>query len=232
MSNKTPQTVIKKERKGSIHFDIPLSEEQKEAKAKIMVHTLSILDSKPGSSKTFLAVNVALDLLFSKEIDKIYMTRPPITLSQFDLGAIPGGVQEKLSEFSLPFVDAMLANYSNSPAKLNKITKIQEENQVEFLSLAHIRGRNLGDSKTRCVVIVDEAQSCNPETMYAILTRLGENSKMILTCDLNQNDSKGKSGMVRLLEIKDKIKSTTYIQLLENYRSEFVQSINLHWFPQ
>lgn len=220
----------KKVRKNPIKFDIPLSEEQKEAKRQMLIHTCSILDGEPGASKTFLAVNVALDLLFTKQINKIYMTRPPLELKQFNLGALPGALNEKIQEFALPFFDAMKANYSSDTAKVNKINKIIEDKQVEFLSLAHIRGRNLGSVNDPCVIILDEAQSCDEETMYAVLTRLGENSKLFLTCDLNQNDSKSKSGMVKLLKIKDDILDTCYIRLLDNYRSKFVQSINRNWF--
>jgi len=231
MSIKT-QSLEKKERKGPISFDVTLSEEQKEAKRQMLSHTCTILDGEPGASKTFIAVNVALDMLFSKQINKIYMTRPPLELKQFNLGALPGLLGEKIAEFALPFYDAMKANYSNSPAKLAKLTKIVEEKQVEFLSLAHVRGRNLGTVTEPCVLIVDEAQSCNEDTLYAILTRLGEGSKLFLTCDLNQNDANGKSGMVRLLAIKDNILDTTYIRLENNYRSAFVQSINKYWFPR
>jgi len=220
----------KKVRKNPIKFDITLSEEQKEAKRNMFVNTCSILDGEPGASKTFLAVNVALDLLFRKEIDKIYMTRPPLELKQFNLGALPGELSEKISEFSLPFFDAIKANYNNDASKVNKINKIIEEKQIEFLSLAHIRGRNLGSQNSPCVVIVDEAQSCDEDTMYAILTRVGENSKIFLTCDLNQNDAKQNSGMKKLLNIKDDILSTYYVKLIDNYRSKFVQSINKNWF--
>jgi len=224
---------IKKVRKGDISFDLPLSEEQKEAKRLILSNTCTILDGSPGASKTFVAINAALDLLFRKEIDRIYLTRPPIELSQFSkFGALPGDATEKNNVYMGPFLDAINANYSNSPAKKNRITKALENREIVFEPLPFIRGKNLGPANEICVVILDEGQSCDGDTLYAILTRISEGSRLIITCDLKQQDNKGASGMKRLLAIKDKILSTAYIKLLKNYRSEFVQSINEHWFDK
>jgi predicted ribonuclease YlaK len=223
----------KKVRKGDISFDLPLSDEQKEAKRLILKNTCTILDGSPGASKTFIAINAALDLLFRKEIDKIYLTRPPVELAQFSkFGALPGDKDEKNQVYMGPFLDAINANYSNSPAKKNRIAKALENKEIVFQALPFVRGHNLGPANEICVVILDEGQSCDEDTMYAILTRISEGSRLIITCDLNQNDSKNKSGMERLLEIKDKILNTAYIKLLKNYRSEFVQSINEHWFKK
>jgi predicted ribonuclease YlaK len=221
----------KKVRKGAISFDITLSEEQKEAKRLILKSTCTILDGQPGSSKTTISMNAALDLLFQKEIQKIYLTRPPIELAQFkNFGALPGDKKEKNDVYMQPFIDAINANYSNSPAKKNRITKAFENQEIVFEPLPFIRGRNLGSATERCVVILDEGQSCDEDTMYAILTRISEGSKLIITCDLAQNDSRTKSGMIKLIQKKDKILETSYIKLLQNYRSKFVQSINEHWF--
>lgn len=223
----------KKVRKGAISFDLPLSEEQKEAKRLILHNTCTILDGSPGASKTFVAINAALDLLFCKQIDKIYLTRPPVALSQFkDFGALPGSKEEKNEAYMGPFLDAINANYSNSAAKKNRITKAFENGEIVFQPMPFIRGHNLGPANEVCVVILDEGQSCDEDTMYAILTRISEGSRLIITCDLKQQDNKNTSGMKRLLEVKDKIKSTGYIKLLKNYRSEFVQSVNEHWFKE
>jgi phosphate starvation-inducible protein PhoH len=221
----------KKIRKGVISFDIPLSDEQKEAKRLILKNTCTILDGQPGAAKTFTAMNSALDLLFCKEIDKIYLTRPPIELAQFSkFGALPGDVQAKNDIYMSPFIDAINANYSNSTAKKTRIAKAFENKEIVFEPLPFIRGKNLGPAGERCVVILDEGQSCDEDTMYAILTRISEGSKLIITCDLGQNDSKSKSGMEKLILKKDKILNTAYIKLLQNYRSAFVQSVNKYWF--
>lgn len=222
---------LKKKRKGDIQFDITLSAEQKEAKAIMISSICTILDGSPGTSKSTLSMNVALDLLFRGEINKIYCTRPPIELTQFSkFGAIPGTEKDKNAVYMEPFLDAIKANYSNGQAKRNRIQKALETEEIVFLPMPYLRGRNLGNIHQPCVVLVDEAQSCDMDTMYAILTRLGEGSKMFLTMDANQADHKGYSGGSRLLNIVDKVEGLEHVKLTYNYRSKFVQAINDVWF--
>jgi len=221
----------KKKRKNPIKFDITLSEEQKAAKAIMLNATCVILDGSPGTSKSTLSMNVALDLLFRGEIDKVYCTRPPIELKQFSkFGAIPGTEKDKNAVYMQPFMDAILANYSNSQMKKTKIEKLIQEEKIVFLPMPYLRGKNLGTPNERVVVLVDESQSCDLDTMYAVLTRLGEGSKMFLTMDLNQADHIGKSGGERLSKLVGKVNGLELIKLTQNYRSEFVQAINREWF--
>jgi len=225
------QAHSKKKRKSPIKFDITLTQEQKEAKSIMLTSTCSILNGSPGTSKSTLSMNVALDLLFRGEIQKIYCTRPPVELSQFaNFGAIPGTEQDKNAVYMQPFLDAIKANYSNGAAKINRINKAINDDEIVFLPMPYLRGRNLGDSMETVAVLVDEGQSCDPHTMYALLTRLGEGSKMFITMDIKQADHKGKSGGEKLLEIVDKIEGLEYIELLQNYRSKFVQLINKYWW--
>jgi len=230
-NNPAPINTAKKRRKGPIKFDITLSEEQKKIKAIMLSSICTILDGSPGTSKSTLSMNVALDLLFKGEIQKIYCTRPPIELSQFTkFGAIPGTAKDKNDVYMQPFMDAIKVNYNNGTAKQTKITKCIENEQIVFLPMPYLRGRNLGTNNEKCAVLVDEGQSCDMDTMYAILTRLGEGSKMFITMDLNQADNKGKSGGERLYKIADKIKGLEICKLEHNYRSKFVQDINKYWF--
>ncbi len=221
----------KKKRKGPIKFDIQLSDEQKVTKAVMLNSICTILDGSPGTSKSTLSMNVALDLLFRGEIQKVYCTRPPIELSQFSkFGAIPGTEKDKNQVYMQPFMDAIKVNYSNGQAKINKIEKLIEQEIIVFLPMPYLRGRNLGTKNEKCVVLVDEGQSCDNDTMYAILTRLGEGSKMFITLDLNQCDQNSKSGGERLMEIRDHVEGLDYVKLEKNYRSKFVQQINSCWF--
>jgi len=223
----------KKKRKSPIKFDIVLSEEQKAAKAIMLNSICAILDGSPGTSKSTLSMNVALDLLFRGEIHKIYCTRPPIELKQFsNFGALPGTEKDKNAAYMQPFMDAILANYGNTNAKKTKIQKCIEDELIVFLPMPFLRGKNLGTKDEKVVVLVDESQSCDTDTMYAVLTRLGEGSKMFLTMDLNQADHKGKSGGERLSKLVNKIEGLKLIKLTKNYRSAFVQAINSEWFKQ
>jgi len=233
MSQQTANPNAKKKRKGPIRFDIQLTEEQSTAKAIIIQDSsiCTILDGSPGTSKSTLSMNVALDLLFKGEVQKIYCTRPPIELSQFkNFGALPGDDKQKNEAYMQPFMDAIQANYWNSAAKKNKIQKCIDEELIVFLPMPYLRGKNLGTKNERCVVLVDESQSCDMSTMYAILTRLGEGSKMILTMDINQADHKGKSGGERLTALVGRVDGLNHIKLTENHRSQFVQAINANWF--
>lgn len=221
----------KKQRKGPIKFDITLSEEQKTTKATMLGSICTVLDGSPGTSKSTLSMNVALDLLFKGDISKIYCTRPPIELAQFkNFGAIPGTAADKNMVYMQPFMDAIKANYSNGQAKQNKIQKLIADEHIVFHPMPYLRGSNLGTANEKCVVLVDEGQSCDMDTMYAILTRLGEGSKMFITLDKNQSDHKGKSGGERLIKLVDKIEGLEYCKLIKNYRSKFVQAINANWF--
>lgn len=220
-----------KKKKGPIRFDITLTEEQKNAKAVMLDSICTVLDGAPGTSKSTLSMNAALDQLFKGEIYMIYCTRPPIELSQFkNNGALPGDAKQKNEAYMQPFMDAIQANYWNSQAKKTKITKLIEEERIVFLPMPYLRGKNLGTQNEKCVVLVDEGQSCDMSTMYAILTRLGEGSQMFITMDINQQDHKGTSGGKRLLELEGKIEGLSTVKLTQNHRSKFVQQINENWF--
>ena len=225
------EQVKKRARKNPVKFDITLSQEQKEAKAIMLRSTCTVLDGSPGTSKSTLAMNVALSLLFKGDIQKIYLTRPPIELDQFgNNGALPGDKDEKNLVYMQPFLDAIKSNYSRSESKRARMEKAWKEKEIEFCPLPFIRGRNLGTNTEKCVVIVDEGQSCSPSTMYAILTRLGEGSKMIITMDAKQSDHKGRSGGEVLSKIVNRVDGLEEVSLTHNYRSKFVQQINDTWF--
>ena len=231
-----PEEIIKKKRvgkgKGATKMDIVLGVEQKKAKEVMMTSTCTILDGVPGTSKSTLSMNVALTLLFDTDISKIWLTRPPIELDQFSKnGALPGDDKEKNLVYMQPFLDAIVANY-NIDGKKARIERAFADKEIEFCPMPFIRGKNLGTKNEKCVVLVDEGQSCSPSTMYAILTRLGEGSKMFITMDLNQADLKGASGGKRLMDIVGRVKGLEYVELTKNYRSKFVQSINEHWFEK
>jgi predicted ribonuclease YlaK len=113
--NRTPQAqeVFKTKRKpkGPIKFEIQLNEEQKRAKEKILHNTVTVLKGKAGSGKSLLAANIALDLLFSREIEKIIITRPTVVAGQ-DIGFLPGDVNEKLAPFTAPVYENMHRLYN------------------------------------------------------------------------------------------------------------------------
>ena len=202
--------------KNNIKFSISLSEEQKIAKAKILVTPFNFILGKAGSGKTLLAVQVALDKYFKREIDKIIITRP--TISTEDNGFLPGSLEEKMSEWLVPIRSNMRKVY-NKPELLEKMEK--EEN-IELVSLAHFRGRTFDNS----ICIVDEFQNLTKQQLQMVLSRLGKGSTMILCGDRYQIDLKFKNDSA--IHDVPKIKGSQYVNetiLTDNHRHESLGEI-------
>ena len=201
-SKKTPP-------KGTVRFSLSLSEEQKSAKQAILHHPYNFIVGKAGSGKTLLACQVALDMFFKRQIDKIIITRP--TVSTEDNGFLPGSEKEKMEPWIVPIKSNMRKIY-NKPLILEKMEK---EESIELVSLAHFRGRTFENA----VVIVDEFQNLTRSQFRMALGRLGKNSTMIFCGDNQQIDLKDKnySAIVDL----PKINNSQYVYkrvLLDNHR--------------
>jgi len=206
----------KRKPKGPIKFKITLNEEQKEAKAKILENTLTLLAGKAGSGKTMLACQIALDKLFMREIDKIIITRP--TVSKEDIGFLPGDLREKMDPWVQPIYQNMFALYDKV-----KIEKLIEDGKIEIVPVSFMRGRTFLDS----VIIVDEAQNVTHEQMEMIVTRLGLRSKMIICGDDHQVDLKSKrdSGFRFLYTAARRVKNMVAITLMQNHRDPIVDNL-------
>ena len=154
-----------------------------------------------GTGKTYLAVAAALKELQDKNVEKIILTRPAVEAGEA-LGFLPGDLQEKLLPYLRPLYDAM---YDMLGAE--ETMKLIERNVIEIAPLAYMRGRTLANA----FVILDEAQNTTNEQMIMFLTRLGENSRMIVTGDVTQIDlprhkESGLKKAMRVLEGIDGIK--------------------------
>ena len=217
-SNHHTDQVFKEKRKpkNPIKFKITLNEEQKEAKSKILENTLTLLAGKAGSGKTMLACQIALDKLFTKEIEKIIITRP--TVSKEDIGFLPGDLREKMDPWVQPIYQNMYALYDKV-----KIEKYIEDGKIEIVPVSFMRGRTFLNS----CIIVDEAQNVTHEQMEMIVTRIGLNSKMIICGDDHQVDLKSKrdSGFRFLYTVSRKVKNMIGITLIENHRDPIVDDL-------
>ena len=169
--------------KGTVRFSLTLSPEQKVAKTEILKHPFNFVVGKPGSGKTLLAVQIALDQFFKKQCNKIIITRP--TVSTEDNGFLPGSEREKMEPWLVPIRSNMRKVY-NKPEKLDSMEK---DESIELVSLAHFRGRTFEDS----VCIIDEFQNLTKSQLAMVLSRLGKNSTMIFTGDNQQIDLKDKN---------------------------------------
>jgi phosphate starvation-inducible PhoH-like protein len=206
----------KRKPKNPIKFKIELNQEQKEAKAKILQNTVTLLAGAAGSGKTMLACQIALEKLFMKECDKIIITRP--TVSKEEIGFLPGDLREKMDPWVQPIYQNMYALYDKV-----KIEALIQSGQIEIVPVSFMRGRTFMDS----VVIVDEAQNVTHEQMEMIVTRLGLRSKMIICGDDNQVDLKQKreSGFRFLYTASRKIKNLEAISLKTNHRNPIVEDL-------
>ena len=210
------QNIEKDAPKGKIKFNITLSEEQKESKSSILYHPYNFLLGKAGSGKTLLAVQVALDMYFTRQVNKIVITRP--TVSNEDNGYLPGSLSEKMEPWLVPIRSNMRKVY-NKPAILEKM---EREENIELVSLAHFRGRTFDNS----VVIVDEFQNLTKAQLGMVLGRLGKGSTMILTGDPQQIDLKFSNDSA--VHDVPKLKSSDHvysITLKDNHRHEALNEV-------
>ncbi|CDE85574.1 phoH family protein [Coraliomargarita sp. CAG:312] len=146
-----------------------------------------------GTGKTYLAVAAALKALQDKKVEKVILTRPAVEAGEA-LGFLPGDLQEKLLPYLRPLYDAMFDMIG-----AEETNKLMERDIIEIAPLAYMRGRTLSNA----FIILDEAQNTTMEQMMMFLTRLGENSRMIITGDITQIDlpRHKKSGLKGALEI-------------------------------
>jgi len=210
------ENVEKRIPKGDIKFSLSLSEEQKLAKSEILKHPFNFILGKAGSGKTLLAVQIALDMFFKRQVNKIVITRP--TVSNEDNGFLPGSLEEKMEPWLVPIRSNMRKVY-NKPMILDKMEK--EEN-IELVSLSHFRGRTFDNA----TVIVDEFQNLTKQQLGMVLGRLGKNSRMILCGDGQQVDLKFNNDSA--IHEVPKVKESKYVYavtLLDNHRHESLDEI-------
>jgi phosphate starvation-inducible protein PhoH and related proteins len=219
--NRTPEAkkVFQEKRKpkGPIKFNIQLNEEQKRAKEQILYNTVTVLKGKAGSGKSLLAANIALDLLFSREIEKIIITRPTVVAGQ-DIGFLPGDVNEKLAPFTAPVYENMHRLYNKE-----KIEKCIADGEIEIVPVSFMRGRNF----TNCLVVIDEAQNLTDTQMELLLTRICHGSKMVFCGDGAQIDLKDRksSGFDVVCKHMKDVPGFEVITLEKNHRHEIVEYI-------
>jgi phosphate starvation-inducible PhoH-like protein len=210
------ENITKVPPKGKIKFDITLSEEQKLAKTAILYHPYNFIMGKAGSGKTLLAVQIALDMFFTRQVNKIVITRP--TVSNEDNGYLPGSLNEKMEPWLVPIRSNMRKVY-NKPAILEKMEKNED---IELVSLSHFRGRTFDHS----IVIVDEFQNLTKPQLGMVLGRLGKHSTMILTGDPQQIDLKFSNDSA--IHEVPKVKDSQYVystQLRDNHRHQALDEL-------
>ena len=204
-----------RERKNEIKYLIQLNEEQKEAKKLIRDNQIVVITGRAGSGKSLVSAQSALDFLFKKECDKVFVTRATIEVGT-SLGFLPGSKDEKLN----PYLEAFMENLNKCYDK-TKIEQLVNDCKVQGYPVQFIRGKTIDD-----ILIVEEAQNLSKAEMLAILTRLGKTGKIIINGDNDQQDTKhAVTGLSYAIELSKKIHEIQWVKLKENHRSDLVGKI-------
>ena len=182
-------------------------------------NTVTIGVGPAGTGKTYLAVAMAVTAFRAKEVNRIILTRPAVEAGE-KLGFLPGDLQQKVDPYLRPLYDALFDMLG-----AENFQKQQERGSIEVAPLAYMRGRTLDDS----FIILDEAQNTTAEQMKMFLTRLGFNSKMVVTGDVTQIDLPDgkKSGLVEAVRILKHIDDIETVRFNEKdvVRHKLVQDI-------
>jgi phosphate starvation-inducible PhoH-like protein len=172
-----------------------------------------------GTGKTYLAVAMAISALLAKRVNRIILARPAVEAGE-RLGFLPGTLQEKIDPYLRPLYDALYDMLDPE-----KVDRYLEKNVIEIAPIAFMRGRTLNDS----FVILDEAQNTTSEQMKMFVTRLGFNSKAVITGDVTQVDlpSARRSGLIEAIDILKSVDGLSFVYFDESdvVRHQLVQRI-------
>jgi phosphate starvation-inducible PhoH-like protein len=216
MSHNEENSKEKRKPKGEIKFKLHLNDEQKIAKQIILDNPVTLVKGMAGSGKTLLACQIALDLVFKRDMDKIVITRP--TVSKEEIGFLPGDLKEKMDPWLAPIYSNLYLLYDK-----DKIDKMVEENQIEIVPFAFMRGRTFPNA----FVIVDECQNITHSQTEMMLGRLGKGGKIVFCGDISQVDLKSRkdSGIGFFPRLEERIKGVRIITLKKNHRHEIVEDV-------
>ena len=191
---------------------VPKTVGQKRYVEAIRTHDVTLGVGPAGTGKTYLAMAMAVAALREEKVSRIILTRPAVEAGEA-LGFLPGDLYEKIDPYLRPLLDAL---YDMMPAE--DIQKHRERGIIEIAPLAHMRGRTLNHA----FVILDEAQNSTTEQMFMFLTRLGYNSKAVVTGDVTQIDlpPPKKSG---LIEARHALRETVGIAIVEFHKRDVVR---------
>ena len=217
-SNQLPKEVIHYGRKGAI---VARSKGQHDYIDTVNNNDIVLSIGPAGTGKTYIAVAFAIAALENSEVDKIILCRPAVEAGE-SLGFLPGDLKEKVDPYLTPLYDAL-----GDIMPKQKLKIVLSDGTIEIVPLAYMRGRTLNNA----FMILDEAQNATPMQMKMFLTRLGVNSKAIITGDITQIDlpMKTDSGLIQVVRILKGIDGIGFVNLTESdvVRHKLVKDIIL-----
>ena len=168
--------------------------------------TIVVASGSAGSGKTLFATHIGMQKLQNGDVNKLVITRPAVSVDE-DLGYLPGRLEEKMAPWTRPVFDVLQSYYPKT-----KIERLIKDNIIEIAPLAYMRGRTFENSW----IICDEAQNTTINQMLMVLTRIGRNSKMIITGDPLQYDRGfSNNGLADLMEKLQYTEDSQFVQLIE-----------------
>ena len=208
MKNESPVQSLEEVIKTPKRSVIPRSKKQKEYVKALKANQIIMSLGPAGTGKTYLAVAAALSMLLEKKVERIILSRPAVEAGE-KLGFLPGDMKEKIDPYLRPLYDSLHDMFD-----YDKIQRKIESGEIEIAPLAFMRGRTLKN----CFAILDEAQNATQTQIKMFLTRIGENSKLVVNGDPSQIDllNKSHSGLVQSQNILKGIKEISIINFDQN----------------
>jgi len=183
----------------------PRTENQKNYIRSVLDNTITFCQGLAGSGKTHIAIGMAIEFLLENKINKIIITRPVLEAGE-KIGYLPGSAEEKLHPYLLPIIDEI--HYFINPAQY---AAFKLNNKIEVVPLGLMRGRNFHNA----FIVADECQNASYEQLKMLLTRTGQQSKMVLTGDIGQSDLSRhlQGGFITMIEALNGVNGIGYCKL-------------------
>ena len=182
------------EAEGKVMTLVPLNDNQRDYLKALDTHNQVIVCGHSGTGKTFLAATKAANMYLQKQVDKIIVTRPNVSVGK-DLGYFPGDLNEKFGPWAVPVIDVLQQRLGKGVVE----TAIKNGN-IEMAPMSVMRGRSFKNA----FVILDEAQNTSVAEIKMFLTRIGENCKVVLNGDIKQSDIREQSGLSKVIHLVKK----------------------------
>lgn len=195
-SRKAAETTYKGAAKKKTSGIVPKTENQGKLIKAITESSQVIVFGPAGTGKTYVTATLASDMYLTKQIEKIVITRPMVSVGK-DIGILPGELLDKVAPWALPVLDILIKHLGKATVEI-----ALKSGNIEIAPLALMRGRSFDDA----FIICDEAQNVTTAELKMLLTRVGEDTTIVLNGDVQQTDLKGDSGLITITNVAKKHK--------------------------